>query len=419
MILIVSEVVGNFEMTTEQIAVYEVADFGTQQGISASIFTAAGELIGASGPSTPVIVPGGSAPGQTLTWDPGAATKMSWQFPVVEVEDPTNNLLNGGFEFAQRLNPVALTTVPDNTHGPDQWKCVRETADLQYIRVDGSAEAGLSSNYYGQFKKITNAGKFLMAQPLEFDITIPLRGRTMSFQLKMKASASKTIYIALVELNSSGTANTIPALVSAYNADGTHPTLGANLAVIGSPVACDVTTTWTNFVVTATIPSNSNNLLMALWTDADFAANDTLSLAEAGLYFGTTPRAWTPFPYNEMLTKLQKFFEKSFGVDRQPATAVGLNAYEMQFMAGKAGAALQYCPTIRYLARKFLSTPTVTIYNPSAANAQVRDATAPADCTATTVVSVSGHHFFLSCTGAAGTLVGNKLAFNWTSEAAL
>lgn len=310
----------NLNINNQTVRVLRVYNRNIPAGITEAEFTQKGGVLAGSGAGTFGELAPGSA-GQYLTPDTAEPLGLKWETPTVTVDDTTNHLMNGGFIFAQRQTPGTLTTITDGSYGPDRWKMTRENADLQYIRVDGSSESGLISPYYGQFKKITNAGKLLICQPLEYLDTLKFRGKVLNFQLQMKASASKTIKIAIVELQSGGTADTLPTLVSAWGADGTDPTLGANLATIGTPISCSVTTAWQVFQFTGTFPATSKNLLVMVWSNADFAANDTLSLAEVGLYFGESQRSWTPRPIAQEVALCKRYYQKSYNVNTAPATA--------------------------------------------------------------------------------------------------
>ena len=288
----------NLNINKQTARVVRVYNRNVPNGITENAFTAKGDLLVGTGDGTYIAVAAGTD-GEYLVFDSTQPAGIRTETPTITVDDTTNHLINGGFNFAQRQAPGTLTTIADLGYGADRWKQTRENADLQYIRVDGSSESGLTSPYFGQYKKITNAGKILICQPLEYLDTLKFRGKTVNFQLQMKASGSKTIKIAVVELQTGGTADTLPTLVSSWGADGTDPTLGANLATIGTPTTCSVTTSWQTFQFTGSFPTTSKNLIVMVWSNADFAANDTLSLAEAGLYFGATIKTWTPRPITQ------------------------------------------------------------------------------------------------------------------------
>jgi hypothetical protein len=329
-----------------------------------------------------------------------------------------NYLINGGFDFAKRQAPGTLTTIADNKYSADRWRVTRENADVQYIRVDATSESGLTSRYYGQFKKITNAGKLHICQIVEGVNSVPLRGKTVIFQAKMKASGSKTIRMAVLELQNAGTMDTIPAtLVTAFNVDSTDPTLGTNVAVVTGAQSKNVTTAWQSFSVSITVPNNSKNLICAIWSDADFAANDTLSIAEAGLFAAATIQAWTPELLSVQNQLCNRFFWTTFPKDVAPAQAAGQSG-ALSKTAIRAGAVTDQLSN-RFPTQMRVS-PTITFFNPVAANAEVRDATGSVDCSSTILGAYSNQDTVLiNTTGNAGSAIGNVFQIHITADAEL
>lgn len=246
------------------------------------------------------------------------------QMPLGDLVDPAtesaaayaNLLINGGFDLAQRQAPATFTTIATDKYGPDRWRISSQTASLQYKRVDtdGALEAGLASRYYGQFKQITGAGKFLVCQPLEGMVTAPLRGRNLALSVALKASAAKTVQVAILELTSAGTTDAIPAtLVPTWNGNTVIPTFATNVTFTSGPVVLG--TTWSTYTATNNVGATTKNLMLAIWTDSQFAANDTLSIGQAGLWDAATAAAWLPRPPAAELALAQRYFEKSYDVD--------------------------------------------------------------------------------------------------------
>lgn len=292
-IIRILEPVGNVNVQPQIARVIKVYDYNVPSGILETAFTEKGGILIGTGAGA-YLEKSPGADGTFLKYDSASPSGVSEGIPSLDIQDTTNHIMNGGFWLAQRQTPGTLTAITNHKYSADRWLIERENADLQYARKDGSSETGLLSPYYGQYKKVTNSGKFLICQPLEFVDTLKFRGKTVNFQLQMKASSAKIVKIAVMELQSGGTADSIPTIVSSWNADATDPTFGTNLAVIATPASCSVTTAWQAYQFTATFPSTSKNLIVAMWTDADFADGDILSLAEAGLFFGDTLRSWTP-----------------------------------------------------------------------------------------------------------------------------
>lgn len=375
---------------------------------------------------------------------------------VISAKDPDGNIhrltydgpkrniiINGQFHFAQRQAAASLTTYSSTTgraYGPDRFGLSNENASIQFARVDTSTSppSDATSRYYGQFKKITNNGKFMVSQVVEGVNCQHLRGRTIRVQCRMRyaIAGSMTVRLGLIELKQAGTVDNLPAtFISAWGAGGTDPTLGTNLGYIaptvayggsvsGNAISCTLATTFALFSGTFVVPANSKNLIFAVWTNAQATANDELHIQDVAIYDGPELRtSFDAHSFTEELRECRRYYFKTFALDTLPAQGVGLNNGEHRFMAGKAGAAAEF-GSFRYPVHMRIGeggpAATWTFFNPAAANAQVRDITGAADTTATAqAANAGGDYFTISCTGAAGTAVGNELGVHFTVDAEL
>ncbi len=294
-----------------------VTDHGALAGLTDSDhvagsieFTATDKLLGrsAAGAGAGEEIPITAAGRALIAGADAAAQRATLELSTVHFP---NRLINGGFDIAQRLiAPGTLTTIADKGFGADRWQQFAENASWQYNRNDALGESGLTCQYYGLFKKITNAGKGIFAQKIEGVNSVPLRGKTVIFQIKMKASSAKTIRMAILELQNAGAIDTFPAAIaSAFGANTVDPTWGANVAVITGVQSKSVTTLWQSFSVSVAVPSNSKNLVCVLWTDSQFAINDTLSVAEAGLFISSYVQIWNPAPIAAEIALCKRYYE--------------------------------------------------------------------------------------------------------------
>jgi hypothetical protein len=351
-----------------------------------------------------------------------------------------NYIRNSGFWFAQRQVPGTLTTY-SNTSGrafaPDGWAITNENASCQYIRNDTivTPETGLQGRFYGSFTKITATGKFVVSQCIEGVNSAALRGRSVRVQCWMKATASMTVRLGLVQLNSSGTVDTLPATyISAFGANSTDPTLGTNLAYIapksgvnpdnattsGNAASCSVTTSWQRFGAVFDVPSNCRNVVVQFWTDSQVTATNGFSLAQVVLSDGYEIQDWSPQSYSEEIDRVKRFYQKSFLIDTNPAQNVGVNTGEIRGVAGKAGAVANSGFIMVDYPVGMRATPgTNTIYNPAAANALARNITGAADMGTTTITGATANGFYLAITGVAATAVGDLIAIHYSSDAEL
>ena len=118
-------------------------------------------------------------------------------------------------------------------------------------------------------------------------------------------------------------------------------------------------------------------------------------------------------PYGIELLRARQRYWKSFAQGTKPAQNVGANTGEIQFPAGVASTGTERAQSIRFdppMVNAF--APTVTFYNPSAANANCRDETAGADGgapTAGNATSSQASALTISCAGNASTAVNNLM----------
>jgi hypothetical protein len=352
-----------------------------------------------------------------------------------------NYIINGSHFFAQRQAPGTLTTYSTTTgrnYAADRWGITNENASVQYQRVDtlGGVETGLASRSYGRYKKITNAGKMVVSQFVEGISSANLRGGIVRVQAKMRYSvaASMTVRLGLVELQAAGTIDTVPATFIS-GAVGTDPTLGTNLAyiapiagtaegtggtIIGNGLTCVLTSAWTRFSANFTVPTTSKNLAVVIWTNGQPAALDELNISEVGLYDSADIHDWAEMPMSTELQMCQRFCCKSFAVDTAPAQNAGVVGC-ISGIAGKAGATalagkiwVGFPTTMRGL-------PTVTIYCPTEASAQIDriDGTTPIAHTATAQLHLGDGGVFVTSTGTTNTAVGDTIALHYLASAEL
>jgi len=352
-----------------------------------------------------------------------------------------NLLLNGVFHFAQRQTLTTLTTYSNTTgrtYGPDRWGITNENASAQFAGVNADTpEAGLQAKYYGRFKKITSSGKVIVSQALESFEVMPLRGRRVCVRFKARYSvaASMTIRCALLQLTSAGSVDTMPAtFVSAFGGAGTDPTWGANLnaivpdkgtgtgaSIVGSGLTAVLAATWQKYTAIFTVPTTCKNLVLALFSNGLLTANDEMNLAEVSLTDGETDEDFSPRPFVEELQLVQRYYAKTFAVFQPPITALGVTTGCLRGQLGKAGAvALAAQFHWQYPTRMRVAPPTVVLYNPAAANAQVRQISGTvADLTASAATNINERCLDVTATGAAGGAVGDQVGIHVSADAEL
>lgn len=350
-----------------------------------------------------------------------------------------NFVRNSGFWFAQRQAPGTLTTY-SNTSGraisADGFGITNENASVQYIRVDtsGGAETGLQGRYYGTFSKITNTGKIIVSQVLEGNDAVALRGRTVRLQAWIKASGAMTINLALVQLTSAGTLDTIPStFISAFGAAATDPTLGTNLSYIapkstvtpdngtidGNHVELAATTAWQRVGACFDVPAGAKNLVLMIYSDGQVTqTTGSFSVSQVSLTDGYEIQNWAPLDYGTELNRVQRFYEKTFAIDQQPTTAVGINTGELKHVA-LGNSVVITSIYWQFKVQKRAAPGTLTTYSPASANAEARNITDSADCSSTSinVNGVSGAR--IQTTGSAAAAIGEHIGVHASVDAEL
>jgi len=349
-----------------------------------------------------------------------------------------NLLINGGFDFVQRA-AVALTNItsPSATnriYSADRWGfTVGNVTTPQFEQVDTIAafETGLNARYYGRYKQLTNAAKVALTQVVLGRDTATLRGRVVRFQVLMRWNVGSNRDMRLGLTTNTGTVDApTAAWVTAFNANGTDPTFGASLALVtpllvegtgatlvGSAATCPITNAWQRFSATFLIPTTCKNIMPVIFSNNTFAANDDLCISQCGLYDGMEIQDWITLPTSTELIRCQHFYAKTFALGTVPAASVLAGA--VKWGTGVAGAVSGAWGQWRYPTR-MNKTPTITLFNPGAAGAQVRQLSATAgDCTASSATNITDTCCDFTTTPGATAVIGSILGVNATAEAEL
>lgn len=341
-------------------------------GGGGGVITLAGDVAGPSNANViqPGVVTGGGGgklADSTITEQNLAADAM-----------PSNNVLtNPAFNYAQLQDPATLTTIADNTISADAWKLTRENAGVQYMR--NPLPAGLQTAYSGQFKKIGGAGKIMIYQPLEAQITQQLRNAQAVFTVFLNPSAARNFQIGLAFYLGGGPNTPAPPPVAAWNGAGVLPTFNAGFTSIVNFVANAgaFPGVWSEWAVSFAIPDlgSDNNLFPYIISDSQMAVGETVDVAQLSLDLGAFGRfQWRPLSAAEDRNRVERFIEKSYDVDTVAGTPTFVGSMGLQAF----GAGAHYLNRLYRVAKAINVAP--TIYNPfSGAAGSFRNVDAAAD----------------------------------------
>lgn len=328
-----------------------------------------------------------------------------------------NMLLNGDF----RLNQRGVSSIADDAYGPDRWYALTQSGAIGYSLLTSPEEnaSGTSQGYAARLTQSqASAQRFGIAQIVEADQGYRFRSQSLVFSCRVRCSAATTIRYALI--NWKGAADTVTSDIvadwtSGSFAEGGFFIANAGVAQVGS-VAVSANT-WTSLPgVTGPLSSSTTNIIVMVWTDSAQAQNVTLDIGECQLERGSLRFPFEKRPLALELAMCQRYYEKSFPLDTTPAqnggtTEVPVFSQAVAASTSQGGIFFAFKVTKR-------ASPTVTGFNPLAANAQIRNNTGSTDWSSTATSARQGGVFFTG-TSPAASAAGNICSIHWTADAEL
>jgi hypothetical protein len=329
-----------------------------------------------------------------------------------------NAIINGNFDFWQRG-----TSFTGSAYGADRWFSIRlgttHTATRQAFTA-GQTDVPGEPTYFCRtvVSSVAGAGNNArIVQKIEDVRTFAGQQVTVSFWAKV--DATKNIAVELVQ--DFGTGGSPSASVNS---------IGTTKISIG--------TTWQKVTVAATVPSISGKTLgtnsdhvfiLRIWFDAGSNFNtqtDTLGqqsgtfeIAQVQIEAGPVATPFERRPIGVELALCQRYFEKSFDLANAPAQAIGTTNGAFCAVQVVGQSAAQRCGSVTCKTPK-RSTPTITLFNPIASNAQFYNANTGGSTTSTAAGSVGENGFHLDTVTQAGSgAAGNGLFIHWTASAEL
>jgi hypothetical protein len=331
-----------------------------------------------------------------------------------------NAIINGNFDIWQRgtsqtSNGYGSDDRWNNGHGGSTKTHSRQTFTVGQTDVPGNPK------YFSRTVVTSSAGAgnyALKAQPIEGVQTFA--GETVTVSFYAKANAAKNIAIEF------------------YQGFGSGGSPSSAVSGIGVTTIA-LTTLWQRFTATISIPSISGKtigsngddaLLLHFWFEAGSSFNSrTNSLGQQSGTFDFSGiqvepgSVATPFerrPPQAELALCQRYYCKSFLPGTTPAQNAGRTA-AVEFPASVATGGLAICPPLRFPV-SMRAVPTITTYSPSAASAQIRNASRGENTSSIGGLSgdgVSVLGFSPNCLASASQQVGDTMSYHFTADAEL
>lgn len=306
----------------------------------------------------------------TTYWYESAATNLN------EVTR-RNFLINGDFSVWQLGTSFTAATAIANNDTATVADCWRLLSDGNDIVDVSAAETGPSEADTSLKAEVATANaKFGFLQIVEGRDTIKFsqgsQKASLSFYARTNTGSTTTrLRAAIVEWTSTEDDPTLD-IVSAWEAQGTNPTLVSNWAYVSTPSTLTLTTTMTEFTVTnVNISDSANNIGVFIWVDdTSTTVTDEVHLAAAQLVRGGGVGVFTAEPWIETLRKCQRRLAKTFPYATAPDQNAGVDG-SLSIRATSTGS---FVIDWR-LPVEMLKAPDITTYNPSAAASTARNTT--------------------------------------------
>lgn len=349
-----------------------------------------------------------------------------------------NPIINGNMEIWQR--GTAFAAAASGSYSADRWRFDNLTGAVVTINrstdVPTVAEAGALFNYSLEVD-VTTADAAIAAGDLAL-VRQPIEGYNwrhfaqracvLSFWFKSPKTGVHAVslansgldrgFVGEFTMNAANTWEYKTIQISASPSAGTWNYLNGTGVSVGFVLASGSTYNTTagswQTIGFGNFPGSASQV-NTLDSTANFIRFTGVKLELGSV---ATPIQYVPF--EQELQRAKRYFRKSFEYDTAPTTNAGANTGEFLFPSPVAGAVASITPSIDLDGMRPMALgPTKTIYNPDAANNQVRNRTDGADCTATSVTGLSDNKLNAVFTATAGTAAGESLAFHWTADAEL
>ena len=279
----------------------------------------------------------------------GVADKIIVENALISGTD--NKIINGNFAVNQRsaLFTTSYTdstpiTNSDDTYLFDRWKLLSDGDDIVDVvsigRTMGSRDFGANSapSYlpsetgFAMAMDVETANKkFGQAQFIESMNCNDLRGQTctLSWKARVRTTQSSPTSIKAAVIGWFGTSDTITSdIISAWNSEGTDPTLVANAEYLNVPSNILLNSTMKTYSLKVNVPVGIKNVIVFIWNDMSdgdvgTTVGDFIFLSDVQLERGDfeNPRFQNE-TYDATLTKCQRYYFQS-GRSAEQFTIVG------------------------------------------------------------------------------------------------
>lgn len=244
------------------------------------------------------------------------------------------------------------------------------------------------------------------------------RGSWVRFRASATAPGTASFYVQNSARNRSFVQSfpvtTTPTLIAIFvpgDTTGTWPADNTRAAITGWCFASGAT------AQTATLGAWQAGNFNAATTQSNMldTLNRQLNISDVMWSPSVVLLPFEPIDWDQELRKCQRYWEKSFSYATAPVQNAGLATGEHRWQTIVAGAATLRA-TVRFTVGKRSNGYNVTLYNPAAANSQIRDISSALDATGSVAQNKAEDAFEISGTANGSSLAANGMGVHWVAE---
>lgn len=331
-----------------------------------------------------------------------------------------NRIINGNFDLWQR--GTSLGAAAANRYLADRWitqAAGSTVAPSQQSFTLGQTVVPGEPTFFHRSVVASSAGAGNFANKVNrIENVRTFAGQTATLSFWAKADATKNMAVEFSQVF------------------GTGGSPSASVTGIGV-TTIPLTTTFQKFTVTATMPSISGATLgtngdsflgVTFWFDAGSTFNSrtnslgqqsgTFDIAQVQLEPGTVATSFEQRPLVQELAMAQRYYSKSFAITTTPAQNAGTTGI-LGYTVTNAGA-VRTSREITFPVR-MRASPTMTFFNPSAANSNWRNFSLAADSGVSSIsnFNVNERSTYVDNPQVAGDAVAHVMGLHWTADAEL
>lgn len=300
----------------EEISVGGGVEFTGSAGIQRSALT--GEVTASAGSNSTVVADNVVDMANLTT-----ATKLSLQ--------RKNLIINGQGAINQR---VTAPTV-DNTYGIDRWRILMGAATAATLNQSSGANAPTTSKWaLSATVAATNNNKFGVFQVIEGIDCYAARGQTVTLSAQLRAQSSiGDVRMAILQWTSTEDAVSADPITT-WGSGGAGITTFATWTALNTPANLNVTTSFAQYSVSASVSTSATNLAVFIWNDdTTTTVGEYLQISDVQLEIGSTVTPFEYRPIQQELALCQRYcwaYETSNAADYTPAIGIATGANTAQ-----------------------------------------------------------------------------------------